>query len=178
MIACKYRADPRHRKGKSGNREPMLQFPKAATLSEAGALGNRHTSSIDRQTLIGVFEHHLTTSPDKSKSNQAPELARSRDYFTRVTGRGWVNEFAIHDARCLRPPREGTTNRMITAQRNDICVRNDTRAQLLTEAHDGHRAAAAAASSSDCSFSRPACSAARRIRRVTGGVRRVTSRPL
>ena len=55
----------------------------------------------------------------------------------------------------IRPPREGTTNRMITAQRNDICIRNDTRAQLPTEAHDGHRAAAAAASLSGCSFSPP-----------------------
>jgi hypothetical protein len=39
----------------------------------------------------------------------APELARSRDYFTRVTGRGWVNEFAIHDAWC-HPPSTGGNN--------------------------------------------------------------------
>jgi len=50
-----------------------------------------------------------TPYPSASLPNPAPELARSRDYFTRVTGRGWVNEFAIHDARC-HPPSTGGNN--------------------------------------------------------------------
>jgi len=52
----------------------------------------------------------LNMGPAVTTHNQmAPELARSRDYFTRVTGRGWVNEFAIHDARC-HPPSTGGNN--------------------------------------------------------------------
>ena len=82
-----------------------------------------------------------------SRYPPAPELARSRDYFTRVTGRG-VGKRVCHLRCAVSSAAHGGNNWMITAQRNDNCVRNDTRAQLLTEAHDGHRAAAAAASSS------------------------------
>ena len=45
----------------------------------------------------------LNTPLDKSKSNQAPELARSRDYYTGIEV-GWVELAKVRYFRAVLPP--------------------------------------------------------------------------